>query len=83
MVVQWSLASQLPLHILLTKADKLKHGAASTTLLQVRKRLQEYEGLMTAQLFSALNGKGVDELRKRLDSWLITPDMPDITKTEQ
>lgn len=50
----------LPVHILLTKADKLKRGRAATTVLQVRKELGE---TASAQLFSALNRDGVDEAR--------------------
>ena len=60
----------IPLHILLTKADKLAFGPAKTALLQVRKQLSEKSELATVQLFSALKNQGVDELRAKLDSWL-------------
>ena len=51
----------LPVHILLTKADKLKQGAAKNALQQVRSRLREWEDLVSVQLFSALKRQGVDE----------------------
>jgi len=70
LIVQWCQNAGMPLHILLTKADKLTHGAASTVLLQTRKSLLEQNELMTVQLFSALKYLGVDELRKQLDTWL-------------
>jgi GTP-binding protein len=73
-IVQWCQNADMPLHILLTKADKLTHGAASTTLLQARKSLEEHGERVTVQLFSALKYQGVEELRKQLDSWLIAPD---------
>lgn len=72
-IVKWCQNAGMPLHILLTKADKLTHGAASTTLLQTRKSLEEHGERVTVQLFSALKYQGVDELRKHLDTWLIAP----------
>ena len=57
----------LPVHVLLTKADKLKRGQASTALLEVKKAL---EGQATVQLFSALNRQGVEEARDVLERLL-------------
>jgi len=57
----------LPIHILLTKADKLKKGQAATTLLQVRKELDDRA---TVQKFSALNRQGEDEAREVLERLL-------------
>ena len=81
-MVKWCQNAQMPLHILLTKADKLTHGAATTTLLQTRKSLQEHGERVTVQLLSALKHQGVDELRKHLDSWLIKPEAIEEEKTE-
>ncbi len=58
---------ELPIHILLTKADKLKKGQAATTLLQVRKELDDRA---TVQQFSALNRQGEDEAREVLERLL-------------
>lgn len=57
----------LPTHILLTKADKLKRGQASKALLEVKKEL---DGAASVQLFSALNRSGVDEARDILAAFL-------------
>jgi len=57
----------LPVHVLLTKADKLKRGQVAKTLLGVRREL---EGRATVQTFSALNRAGEDEARKVLDDFL-------------
>ena len=57
----------VPVHVLLTKADKLKRGQASTALLEVRKALGERG---TVQLFSALKRDGVNEARDALDGFL-------------
>ena len=71
MMVAWAVHSNLPLHLLLTKADKLKRGAAQNTLLKVQK---EFETLtdVSAQLFSSLKNKGIEEARERISSWLET-----------
>lgn len=72
MMVEWCKQSELPLHILLTKADKMKRGPAKSTMLQIRKKIKEDLGdLGSVQLFSALKGDGVDELRQKLDSWFL------------
>ncbi len=69
-MLEWSRHFQLPVHILLTKADKLKRGAAATALQQVRKAIKPFSGLVSVQLFSALNRQGIDEAHALLDRWL-------------
>lgn len=66
----WAEQRGLPVHIVLNKADKLKHGAASTTLLQVKKALSARNIAVSVQLFSAHNGKGVETLWQQLERWL-------------
>ena len=65
-MLDWCTASGIPCHVLLTKADKLKRGPARSTLLAVRKALPPGA---SAQLFSAQNRAGLDELIVRLDEW--------------
>ncbi|MEC7080213.1 MAG: ribosome biogenesis GTP-binding protein YihA/YsxC [Pseudomonadota bacterium] len=67
-MVSWSVQSGLPVLLLLTKADKLKRGAAKNTLLRVKKELQD-ETLVRVELFSAQNGIGVDRARDHLLQW--------------
>ena len=66
-MLEFAASVDLPTHILLTKADKLKRGQAATALLQVRKQLGEH---VTVQLFSALNKSGADEARSMLAKFL-------------
>jgi GTP-binding protein len=68
-MVEWSVQSDLPVLLLLTKADKLKRGAAQNTLLKVRKALQD-RSQVRVELFSAQNGTGVDSAREQLSEWL-------------
>ena len=69
-MLEWAAGTGLAVHVLLTKADKLKRGPAKSTLLQVRAALRAYGERTSAQLFSALTKDGVDEARAVLDAWL-------------
>ena len=69
MMIDWAVPSGLPLHLLLTKSDKLKRGAAQNTLLAVQKELKPFSNV-TVQLFSSLKNDGVTEVRAKLDEWL-------------
>jgi len=72
LLLEWAARSKMPVHALLTKSDKLTYGAGKTTLLQVQKAMKEMSGLQaTAQLFSAHNGQGLDELQQHLNGWLL------------
>ena len=59
----------LPVHILLTKADKLKRGQVATAVLQVQKEVGDRASV---QPFSALNRQGEDEARAMLEKFLNT-----------
>jgi GTP-binding protein len=68
-MLELAAARGLPVHILLTKADKLGRGAAAAALQSVRRQLPR-NGIVTAQLFSALTGDGVLEARGALEALL-------------
>lgn len=68
-MIKWANKSELSVHILLTKADKLNNGAAKTSLLKVRSRLKKMNLNATSQLFSSLNNTGKDEAIGQLDHW--------------
>ncbi|GAA5315958.1 MAG: ribosome biogenesis GTP-binding protein YihA/YsxC [Candidatus Pelagadaptatus aseana] len=72
MMLNWAIEAERPVHILLTKSDKLKKGPAQSTLLAVRKHLKdaEVDDLVTAQLFSSLKKQGVETLMQVLNGWL-------------
>ena len=57
----------VPVHVLLTKADKLGRGAIQQTTAAVRRELGPGVGVHP---FSAHSGLGVIEARGRLDAWL-------------
>lgn len=67
MMLQWCHSANMPLHILLTKADKLNRGARNNTLFKTRDALAES---VTIQLFSSTNSIGLNQLARLLSSWL-------------
>ena len=66
MMLQWCINNDVDTNILLTKSDKLKKGAASSTKLAVKKAVKEIPNI-NVQLFSSLKKEGVSELCKYLD----------------
>ena len=68
-MLEWCHQISMPVHILLTKCDKLKRGPANASLLQVKKAIQDLD-LFSVQLFSAKDKIGVDEVHAVLDQWL-------------
>lgn len=69
-MLAWSLQAQLPVHVVLTKADKLNRGPAQNALLSVRQELQQLDPSISVQLFSAPHKQGLDELHTQLSNWL-------------
>jgi GTP-binding protein len=67
MMLAWAEEAGIPLHILLTKCDKLKRGAQKSVLLNVKRELPEG---MTVQLYSSTHDTGREELLAKLDDWL-------------
>lgn len=71
-MLELAASAGLPVHVLLTKADKLSRSAGLKTLAQVRHALQANalgDGV-SVQLFSATAKTGVDEARTALDNML-------------
>lgn len=69
-MLDWAQRASMPMHVLLTKADKLNYGAAKTALLAVRNKLPRSATPTSIQLFSALNNDGLDTLQQQLNNWL-------------
>lgn len=72
-MLNWAAQAGLPVHILLTKSDKLKRGPAQSTLLKVDSFLREMDPgvtLLTVQTFSSLKKQGLPELEAQLNRWL-------------
>lgn len=77
-----ALAGPRPVHVLLTKADKLSRGAGAQALAAARRTLAAQPGgagARSVQLFSSLTGAGLDEARAVLETWLTGPEGPAVT----
>lgn len=69
-MLEWCHHYQLPAHVLLTKADKIKRGAQQNSKLQTQKQLKEAGIDASVQIFSTLKKSGLDELVAKLNQWL-------------
>lgn len=70
-MLDWFCPSGKPVHVLLTKSDKLSRSESTLTLNKVRKELNEGWGEnITAQLFSSLKKLGVEEAETAIGKWL-------------
>lgn len=78
-MLAWAAERHLPVHCVLTKADKLNRGPALNALQAVRKQLRELGFDCTAQLFSALKMDGLEALGDKLGEWLDYPPDPALT----
>src|SRR5690606_8310679 len=72
-MIQWAHQCSLPMHLLLTKADKLKNGPAKATQLNVAQQVR-LKGItnISVQTFSSLKKAGLDELKQFLNQHLAT-----------
>src|SRR6188768_1016639 len=68
-LLDWAGASGWPVHVLLTKADKLNQRDRAAALKDAQEWLGEE---MTAQVFSATDKIGIQAAQKRLDQMLTT-----------
>lgn len=76
-MLNWCAQSNLPCHVLLSKADKLKRGPGQASLLKVRKRMPQAPGF-SVQTFSAKTANGLDQWLRCLRDWFdYPPDRPE------
>ncbi len=79
-MVEWFLPTGKPVHVLLTKADKLTNSENANALRETRRILAAYAEQMenapplTAQLFSSLKRRGIEEAQRVVAGWLALPE---------
>jgi GTP-binding protein len=69
-LLDWLFPSGRPVHVLLSKSDKLSAQAAQRTLFQLRRDLAQVYPGATAQLFSSLKRMGTAEALARIEAWV-------------
>jgi len=69
-MLNWFALTGKPVHVLLTKSDKLSRQEGQKTLREVRAKLLEYAGNYTVQLFSSSKKLGMEEAEEIIGNWL-------------
>lgn len=69
-MLTWALHHQIPLYILLTKADKLTRNQAAHALKQTKQQLTSLSKDWRVQIFSATTPIGVEMARRVILDWL-------------
>ena len=68
-MLAWAAQDQLPIHILLTKADKVSRSEANKILFSAERFISQYPHA-SLQLFSSTHQIGLDPARKHILGWL-------------
>jgi len=68
-MLEWANHIEIPVHVLLTKVDKLNRKEQAISLERVDAVLKEFSLDFSVQLFSSLKRWGVDEAHEKLDQW--------------
>ncbi|HBO39273.1 MAG TPA: YihA family ribosome biogenesis GTP-binding protein [Pasteurellaceae bacterium] len=68
-MIEWATASEIPVLLLLTKADKLSQSARSKQVKMVREAILPFQGDIQVEAFSAQNKIGIAHLADKLDAW--------------
>ena len=69
-LLDYWLPSSQPVHILLSKSDKLSRQEGNKVLAAAKKALNSYPLQCSVQLFSALKKQGIEEARNKIEEWL-------------
>ena len=72
-MIDWFLPTGTPVHILLSKADKMTRQEQAKTLKAVSADIGKTGGQISVQLFSSLKKAGVEEARQVILGWLDGP----------
>lgn len=68
-MIEWAVSVEIPVLILLTKADKLASGARKQQLNLVREAILPFQGEIRVEMFSSLKKIGVEQLKQQLNQW--------------
>lgn len=69
-MIEWCDERALPMHLVLTKADKIKKNKINQTLFSVQKDVKEVQTPITVQVFSSETKLGLPELKAKLSEWM-------------
>jgi GTP-binding protein len=66
-LLDWAAGAQCPVHVLLSKCDKLTRSELQQCVAKAQSALGD---AASSQAFSAISGQGIEEARHQLDQWL-------------
>jgi GTP-binding protein len=72
-IITWAHKCRIPVHLLLTKVDKLKHSERLRRLAAFTKAVEHWTGV-TLQAFSSLTKEGMEEALVQLDTWFVAEE---------
>lgn len=81
-MLNWFLPTGKPVHILLSKSDKLSRQQATETITKAKAELAKSFPNCTVQLFSSLKRVGIEEAEKVIGSWLNQPSVEEAVAGE-
>jgi GTP-binding protein len=82
MLLGWFSPTGKPVHVLLTKADKLSRAAAQKILRRVEGEIAAFAPNFSVQLFSSLKKSGLEDAERVFRRWLGTLTAPTLPGTE-
>jgi GTP-binding protein len=72
-MLNWFTPGGRPVHVLLSKADKLTRSAGAQVLAQMKRELPKWGEQITVQLFSSLKKIGMEEAESVVSGWMAPP----------
>jgi GTP-binding protein len=69
-MLNWFAPSGRPVHVLLSKSDKLTRSASAQVLAQMKRELPKWGSQITVQLFSSLKKIGIEEAESIVSGWM-------------
>ena len=82
-LIEWAAESELPILVLLTKADKLSQGKRSAEVLKVKKALAPLNADIRVQAFSSLKRTGAEQADTIICDWFRQDDIEEIASVEE
>ena len=68
-MIEWAVSVNIPVMLLLTKADKLASGAQKKQVNMVKEFILPFQGDITVAPFSSPKRVGLEALKQKLDEW--------------
>ncbi|MGL4709613.1 MAG: ribosome biogenesis GTP-binding protein YihA/YsxC, partial [Aeromonas veronii] len=82
-MLEWSSHRDLPVMLLLTKADKLSPGPRNNQVIKVRQAVANLGSQIQVAAFSSTTNIGLDKLEQTLTEWYLSGDDQQLADADQ